>query len=217
MEENAATLVKDFFRSYRLQHFSAGQVLLSNGDAVRDVFYLTEGKVKMYDVTYRGDEVILNVFKPGAFFPMGAAFKPGEENKYVYEAETDVELHMAPLEEALAFLQQHPAVVFDLLGRLYSGLDGLLGRMSHLMSGGAKGRLLYELLIEARRFGKHEAAGRCVLSISEKELASRAGLTRETVSREMHKLKEIGLITVKPKNIVVNDLQIIERLLGEEV
>ena len=43
-------------------------------------------------------------------------------------------------------LQANPDVVYDLLTRLYRGLDGLLGRMSQLMAGSAKSRLMYELL-----------------------------------------------------------------------
>ena len=43
--------------------------------------------------------------------------------------------------------------MYDGLSRLYTGMEGLLGRIVQLMSGGARSRLLYELAVKCRRFG----------------------------------------------------------------
>jgi CRP-like cAMP-binding protein len=95
-------------------------------------------------------------------------------------------------------------------------MDGLLGRMSLLMRSSAKNRLIYELVIEARRFGENHKDGGYKLDISEISLGARAGLSRETVSREMHKLKYSGLIEIRAKSIIVKDLSLLEDKLGNE-
>ena len=216
MSEAIAQKIETFFAGHKLRRYVKGQILILNGDETDYVYHMVRGKVKEYDVTYHGDEVILNVFKPPAFFPMSLAINK-TPNPYVYEAETDIEIHQAPADEAVAFLKANPDVMFDLLSRLYKGVDGLLGRMAHLMAGSAKSRLLYELLIECRRFGDKQTDGGCLLAIKEIELAARAGLSRETVSREMRKLIADDVITVSRNGILVCNLDALEKKLGAEL
>lgn len=214
MEQDAANTIEDFFSNYRLRKYTRGQVLLLNGDDAEHVFYLVSGRVKQYDVTYRGDEIILNVFKPRSFFPMSLAINK-MPNPYTYEAETDVELRQAPSAVVVMFLKDHPEVMFDLLSRVYRGLDGLVGRMAYLMASSAKGRLIYELLIVAKRHGKPYENDGMKFAMSETDLASRAGLTRETVSREMRKLAQSNLVTLSQGVITIPNLSELEGKLNK--
>lgn len=208
--------IDDFFAQYPPRRHSKGQILIFAGDEPDYVYNLISGKVKQYDVTYRGDEVILNVFKASAFFPMSLAINK-TTNPYIYEAETDIEVRQAPADEAVDFIKSHPDVLFDLLARVYRGTDGLLGRMAHLMSSSAKSRLLYELLLECRRFGEVQKDGGYLISINEKDLGSRAGLSRETVSREAGKLKREGLLEIRHNNIFIKDIAALEKRLSKEI
>lgn len=216
MNSDVSSKIEEFFATYRLRKYSKGQILILNGDQTNYVYHLVKGKVKVYDVTYRGDEIILNIFKPPAFFPMSLAINK-VTNPFIYEADSEIQIHQVPSEEVVTFLKDNPDVLFDLLSRVFIGIDGLLGRMAYLMSSSAKSRLIYELLIEARRFGAKQANGSCLLSISEKDLGARAGLSRETISREMHKLKTENLVDVLSKNIHIKDLTALEQKLGQEV
>ncbi len=215
MTEDVATKIEEFFAKYRLRSYSKGQILILSGDQADYVYHLIKGKVKQYDVTYRGDEIILNVFKPPGFFPMSLAINK-VPNPYIYEAESDVEIRQAPANEVIAFIKANPDVLYDLLSRVYKGVDALLGRMTYLMAGSAHSRLIYELLIEARRFGTQQGDG-CVLDINEKALGARAGLSRETVSREIHKLKEEKMIETGSTGILINNVAALEQKLGPEV
>ncbi len=216
MTTTVSKKVEKFFLDYKLRHYEKGQILILNGDDTDYVFYLETGRVKMYDVTYRGDEMILSIFKPNSFFPMSLAINK-VANPYIYEAESDISLHQAPAPDVIRFLNDNPDVILDLLSRLYHGIDGMLGRMAVLMSGSAKSRLIYELIIESRRFGEITKEGTCKLAISEKEIGAMSGLSRETVSREMRKLKNDQLITVEPKMIVIHSMPRLESLLGQVI
>lgn len=88
------------FSKYRLRKYAKGQVLILNGEDTDYIYNLVSGKVKEYDVSYRGDEIILNVFKPPAFFPMSLAINK-VTNPYIYEAETDIEIRQAPADEVV--------------------------------------------------------------------------------------------------------------------
>jgi CRP-like cAMP-binding protein len=74
------------------------------------------------------------------------------------------------------------------------------------MSGEAYSRLVVELILEAKRFGSKPKNKKVRLRISESTLSEETGLTRETVSREMKKLKDKNLITLKRKKIIINNI-----------
>ncbi len=213
---SVADKVQEAFSKYPKRSYPKGQILVFADERPEHIFYLSEGMVRKYDVSYRGDEVIVNIFNTGAYFPMSWAINKSP-NKYFYKTETKSELHIVPTDVALEFLKANPDVMLDLLSRIYRGMDGLLGRVVHLMSGTAKSRLIYELIIESRRFGTNNNNDSYKLSVNEVDLAARSGLSRETISREMQKLKDIGIVSFSGKVIEVKDLTALEKMLGGEV
>lgn len=208
---DVAAKIDACFGSYPRHSFAKGQLLLLAGENPPHIFYIKRGQVRQYDLTNRGDEVIVNIFKPPAFFPMSWAVNQ-TDNRYFYKAETGVEVHAVPVEAVLRFLQDNPDVMFDLLSRLYRGIDGLLGRMIQLMSATARSRLAYELVIECRRFGEPLPGGGYRLQLTESDLAARAGLSRETVSRELQKIKQRGIVSLEAKQLIVSDLPALQKL-----
>lgn len=215
MPSSVRDKVHSYFSDYPLRHYPKGQILVFADESPECIFYIVKGRVRKYDVSYRGDEVIINVFQPPAFFPASWAINK-TPNHFFYKTETEVDLHVVPTEDARNFLLENPDVAFDLLSRVYQGLEGVYGRIVHLMSGTAKSRLLYELVIECRRFGVMRADGTCLLKTNEIDLASRSGLSRETINREMRKIKMAGLVAVTKQGIVVKDLNKLVKILGKE-
>lgn len=201
-----------FFTRYPLRRFDPRNIMIHASETPSGVFYITEGLVSQYDVTNSGNEVVVNVFKPGAFFPMSWAIHH-TPNRYFFEATTPVTTHITPAADAVQFLKDNPDVTFDLLSRVYRGTDGLLRRMTHLMGGDARSRLLFELLNAAHRFGQRQQDGSIFIGLSESNLAKRAGLARETVNRSMQQIKETGLVTVTHGGIVVTRTDELEKLL----
>lgn len=206
----------EFFCKYPKRSYPKGQILVFADENPDHIFYIIKGKVREYDVSYRGDEVIVNIFKPPAFFPMSWAINR-TQNKYFYKTEEYTELHVAPVEDTLEFITSNPDVMLDLLSRVYKGVDGLMGRMVHLMSGTAKSRLIYEIIVECRRFGNQQKNGSYLLNTSEVDFAARSGLSRETVNREIHKIKELGLVRVDQGGMIVTGLNTLEKLLRTEI
>ncbi|TAH33845.1 Crp/Fnr family transcriptional regulator [Candidatus Saccharibacteria bacterium] len=216
MSQAVADKIHTYFSQYPERKYPKGQILVFADENPDYIFYIVQGRVRKYDVSYRGDEVIINTFQPPSFLPMSWALNK-TPNHFFYKAETDVTLHLVPVEDALQFLQQNPDVALDLLSRLYKGLEGMYGRLVHLMSGTARSRLLYELIIDCRRFGQQQADGAYLLKSSETDIAARSGLSRETVSREMKKLKQEGWAEINRTGIVVKDISVLENSLGTEV
>ena len=213
---DVAQKVAAFFARYPTRTYDKRELLARAEEQPDGVMYIQDGRVSQYDITPSGGEVVVNIFKPGAFFPMSWAMNGGA-NHYFYEASIKTTVHLAPPEDVVRFLQDNPDVTFNLLSRVFRGADGLLRRMAHLMGGDAKTRLLFELLNAAGRFGRPQANGAIFIPLKEGELARHSGLARETVSRIIQNLKESGLVAVEKGGIAVPSVRELEAALGTDV
>lgn len=216
MQTDIADKIAAFFSKYPSRTFTKHQLLIRPQEPLESVFYVVEGRVNEYDITVSGNEVVVNVFKPGAFFPMSAALN-GTPNDYFFEAGTSVTAHVAPTAAAVDFLTDNPDVTLDLLKRVYQGTDGVLRRMAHLMGGDAKHRLIFEILNATYRFGEQQHDGTWRVDFNESDLGKHAGMARETVNRSMKLLKDAGMVKIDGKAVVIPDIKALESILSNTV
>ncbi|MBX6333783.1 Crp/Fnr family transcriptional regulator [Candidatus Saccharibacteria bacterium] len=216
MTDEIRDRVAAFFQQYPKRVYTKGQIIAHAGEELEGVLYLVEGRVNQYDIAVNGSEVVVNVFKPPAFFPMSWAINK-TPNQYFFKAATRAVAHLAPAEEAVAFLKREPEVTFDLLARVYRGTDGLLRRLAHIMGGDARSRLIFEILVTAHRFSQDDADGAWRIPLKEGELATQTGLTRETVNRVIRDLKAEGLVQVTGAKLVVPDIMRLQEELGTDL
>jgi CRP-like cAMP-binding protein len=212
MPTEIAKKIEAFFELYPKQQFPKGHVLVHAGENPPGVFYLVKGSVREYDIANNGEEVVVNVFNPHAFFPMSYVVNR-TPNEYFFEAAKDITVRQAPIDASLNFLTTNPDVLFDLLSRVFSGTDGVLRRLAHLMGGTAMSRLTFELIISCRRAGK-ASNGEYRIMLKETELATRTGLTRETVNRQLRILKDQGLVEIIQGGLAIKKLDELEHKLG---
>jgi CRP-like cAMP-binding protein len=212
MTPPAINIIEAFFNQYPLKRYRKGQLFMLPGDTTEHAYYLVKGKMKVYSVSYKGDEVILNSFKEPAFFPLSLVINKSKAH-FFHEADSDICVRRAPVVDAMKFLDRHPEVVLDLLSQLHKRTDSMLERMVHLMTSSANGRLVYELILACRQFGIVKDDGSYRVTISEKDLGARAGLTRETVSREAKTLKKKSLLRIHRGYMVIPDITKLESYL----
>jgi CRP-like cAMP-binding protein len=206
--------ISAFFEPYRPIRYDKGQVFLLEGEKSDYAYYLVEGRVKVYTVSYRGDEVILHVYKPYDFFPLSHVLNQ-TTNNYIYEADTETVVRRAPIDKVRKLLNAHPAVTLELLRQSYDYINDFLDKQSLLMAGSARRRLLYELVILCRYFSTEDSDDRYVLDIREKQLAARTGLSRETINREVKELKNEKVITLTHRQIIVSHINNLEQKLNQ--
>ena len=219
MNTDVQAKVAKFFAAYREHEYQAGSIIGRPGEELPGVLYLVSGRVVQYDISPSGNEVVVNIYKSGAFFPMSAAINH-TPNNYFFEVSEPTVARVAPPAEAVQFLKDNPDVLFDLLARVYRGTDGLLRRMAHLMGGDARSRIIFELINAAQRFGEPSPAtprdpNVMQLSLSESDLGKRTGLARETVNRTIQQLKTEGLVEIGARHILLPDMRKLKNVLGE--
>lgn len=199
--------VRDFFGKYPVKTFRRGKQLLLVGDKVNEVFYVQSGVIWQYDITASGEKVILNSFKKGAFLPMSNVINDVPCRYFCEVGSGSAEIRSAPAGEVLKMLKENPEVLYNLLARVYRGTDGLMERLNQIMSGTASARVWQHLVVSAERFGE-AAEDRDVkkIKMTVGQIAEYTGLARETVSRELGKLKDQGLVNIPSQGVIWVDM-----------
>ncbi len=188
--------VQQFFGAGIKRELAEGEVLLfPEMTGPIPISYLVSGRVLQYSIDDEGNRSIVNIFKPGAFFPLTVAINDASV-AYFFEADTLVEVRQVDAVHVRDFLRREPEVTYDVLARVYRGLEGLLGRMTHLLSGDAKSKILHELYILGQRFGTIVSNG-VEVEVTAGKLAEMTGLTRETVSRTLKSLQHSDIVRLR--------------------
>lgn len=213
MDKQIQAKVKQLYNRFPARSWHAGQLLVQADDDPSGVYFIEKGSVRQYTIDYRGEEIVVNTFHEGSFFPMSWALNR-TNNQFYFDTVEDSVLRCAPRKDIIAFLNQNSDVAMDLLERVYSGVDGVLMRMVHLMSSSAYVRVLYELILQTKRLHVQDDKN-VTLPMSELELGTYCGLARETVSREFKKLKDKSLLIVNARRIIVPDVTALESELAK--
>lgn len=216
MDNTTSDDLEKFFSQYPLKSYHKGQILIYSGDDPKGIFYLEKGSVRKYDINASGSEVVLNVFTSNVFFPASWVAN-GAPIRYFYEAVTPIEVRRAPVDAFVTHLKENPDVTFGLLKHTYEGIECAQRRVVMLMSASTSRRLMLELIIEGRRSGEMHEDGSCVIGVGIADLAQRAGLSRETISRELTRFihEEKILSRTTGRSLVIHDFHALEAMLGE--
>jgi CRP-like cAMP-binding protein len=105
------------------------------------------------------------------------------------------------------FVANHADVARELLGVLASRLRGADRRQLEFGANDAIGRVCQRLIELAGRYGQDGPGGRTVLSmpLSQQELASWAGLSREAVVKGLRALRSLGWVESDGGKVVIVD------------
>lgn len=195
--------IEKFFAQYKNIAYKKESTIIQPEDSILVINYLKKGLVKQYIETKDGGEIIINIFRPGSFFPVIIPIAQVENDCY-FETIGQVEIFRAPTEDVLKFLKSDPEVLFDLTKRFAQGLNGLTKRIEELTSGGAPEKITSLLTYLASRYGEKIDHGTIItLPVTHQDIASWTGLTRETVSRHIEKLAKTGKLSYRKHFVTV--------------
>ncbi len=198
-------------RLSRRRAVPAGQLILGEGEARTIFANIVSGVVKLTKTLDDGRQHIIGLLFASDF--LGRAFR--SDNPYFAEAATDVELCVFPTAGFERLLNEHPGLEHRLFQYTLTELDACQEWMLLLARKKAEERVASFLLMIAKRVPNLGCAQperpnevRFVLPLSRAEISDCLGLTIETVSRQITRLKTKGVIElVNYREIVIPDVR----------
>jgi CRP-like cAMP-binding protein len=188
---------ENFFQKYPLQTYTPGQRVIDAGSKLNFLFYIKDGCVKMSTTSLSGESLSLHVFYPGSCFSL-LGLTSSFENRYDFEAITEVQIYRAPQDQVMKFIQENSDISYELMVRMLFGLRGLLDRVEQSVFVSAYHRVASLLLYFVTHFAVAQSDEKSLsIKITHQDIAEWLGLSRENVSIQMKKLEREGFLSKK--------------------
>jgi CRP/FNR family transcriptional regulator len=180
----------------------AGTMLFASGEPAERFFLILAGKVKLYQLSPRGDQQILHLYGPGMTFAEAAVLS-GTAYPAFAEVVEEAELLAVGRTEIRRAVEANPDLALGMLAGMSAKLREFNRLIEDLSLKSVPGRLAGLLL----RLADQAGADRFDLPQTKRELAGQIGTVPETLSRTLAKLKSAGLIAVRGRNMEIRDRQ----------
>ena len=181
-----------------LKVYKKGEVIFNPGDAGDCFFVLRRGKVKIFK-TSRGKEQIIKIFNKPALFGEAASFT-GKNFPAWAEAIEDSEVIVIPRQDFLQLMKEDPEIGMNLLSVMAQRLIHLTNVIESLSLKDALSKVASYIL---RRY---EEEGNPEIPFSTSMASMELGLSKETVSRMLGKLKDLGAIEKSGNRVKISNI-----------
>lgn len=190
--------VEDLMAVAVVRTFPRHAIIINEGDDSDSVYFVISGSVKVFLADGEGNEVIMATLKAGEYFGE-MALEEGFRSASVMAIDA-VTAAVVRMPDFRTFLRTHPDFVFSLLGKLIRRARLVTRNLKSLALLDVYGRLTQLLNDLAENInGK-----RIIMEpLTQQEMASRIGCSREMVSKILKDLTAGGYVELSRKSIEI--------------
>lgn len=188
------------------RRFAVGSTLFVIGEEAGRVLVVTKGRVKIAASLQDGREVVLAFRGPGEILGELGVITETPRSASVVAVDA-VEALAVSAKDFRRLLERSPSVTLWILKRMVSRLLEADWVRVEFGTSDTTARVAGRLLELADQYGKPTDEGILIdLPISQEELASWVGASREAVNKAMQQLRDPGWIKTARRSIVVTDI-----------
>ncbi len=199
-------LVAAFVGDARVTPFEARTLLFSQGDPADSFFVVLVGQVRLFVLTAEGRDSVIEFVEPGQSFAEAAMFGSGRLPVNA-EVAAGTRLVRIPAQRILAGINGDTTLARKMLDSLARRQRRLIGRIGDLKLRSPGQRLAAALLaLSTVDFG----ATTVHLGVTKAGLASHIGITPESLSRAMSRLRNRG-VTCRGHEVTIADVSALRR------
>jgi CRP/FNR family transcriptional regulator, cyclic AMP receptor protein len=191
--------------------YGANVTLFHQGDEAGAVMVLLRGRVKVVGMGGYGREAIMALRGPGELLGELAAIDGGPRSATVTTLEP-VDVLLVAHSTFSSFLERRPRVALVILRLIVKRFRHAGEQQAQFATHDVQARVAQRLLELAERFGSPEDRGiEIALPLTQEELASWAGASREAVSKALHQLRALRIVETGRRRVTVLDLEALRR------
>jgi CRP-like cAMP-binding protein len=197
-----------------VRSFPQGTALFHEKQGSDRVMLVLEGRVKIATSSEDGKERVLAFRGQGEALGELSAIDGRPPSASVIAVDP-VQALVLPAADFRAFLEHNPRVMFFLMQRLIGRLREADRKRVEFGTTDTIGRVAARLLELSERYGKRTPEGvRIDLPITQEELASWVGSSREGVNKALNTLKALHWIDMERRSITVLEMESLRRRAG---
>jgi len=188
-----------------------GHIFFMDGDPAVGLYVLFEGKVRIYKSNPEGKEYTIHIINPNRFFAEAAIFE-GDHYPANCIALEDSIVGYFPKDDFIDLISRHPRISLKIIASLSRFLREYNIMVEELALKEVSARLARYILVKA----KGHTLKTIIIDISKTELAKKLGTISETLSRNLKKFKDSGIISVNNQEITIHDFDYLEKIAAGE-
>ncbi|MDJ0739502.1 MAG: Crp/Fnr family transcriptional regulator [Gammaproteobacteria bacterium] len=182
--------------------FERGARVLGRGEQLGGLYVLLDGRLKLYMLSCNGDERVLRVMSSGDSFGEAIMFNELPSPVFV-DTLSAARLAFFPRDVITDALMKNPEFTTSMLRSMSVLMRNLIQDLETCCLQNALQRTANYLLREARNSPPPHVA--LTLPAPKAVIASTLNLSAETFSRELHRLKDHGVIEINRRVIYLRD------------
>ena len=185
-------------RAYR-----KGQLILCQGDMGDSLFVVVSGRVRIFTLSPEGHELSVWICDAGDFFGE-MALLTGEPRSACAKAMEQTEVLVLRRPDFYSYLLANPPAAIHTIEALSRRLRHTTAGAESLMSLSVTQRVARKLLELASRYGTAQGEGILIeLDLSQEDVATLVGTTRESANRALASMREQGIVHIERNRIHV--------------
>lgn len=191
----------------RVRSFSRNVILNAAGEPFEGVGVVLSGQVAIVKETNAGERMILSILKPGDLFGEMAAFSGKELWPATVIAQSACSVMYLPPDkiagQCALSCQGHRRLIMNMLGILSGKALKLSQKLEYLSIRNLRARIAAFLLEQAGENGQNTF----LLSMNRNEMADFLNVSRPSLSREMGRMREEGMLDFHRSSVQIKDIE----------
>ena len=188
---------------------TAGNALFRQGDEAQRFYVVDSGVIKLTRLSGDGEEKVIEMIRPGESFAEAVMFMDAKRYPVTAQAVDDSVVLGLTNRRFFGLLRDDNRLALRMLGQLSMRVHGLVQEIEKLSLHNATYRLINYLIGECER----NDSTRLTLAAPKQVIASRLGITPETFSRLIQRLRNEGVLELRGAELTINDLGALHRYL----
>lgn len=196
------------------KRYKRGAVVFQEEDPADGLYQIISGFVKVYRESEGGREKTLAILSAGDFLGEMAAFGPPMRSASAKTLEPTEVLFIQQqrFEECLRAI---PAFGLLITQTVTERLREANKQIAHLVNLSSHDKVICQITSLIERYGCQSAKGLMLKPrLTHGDLASLAGVSRETVTKTLKRMKEEGRVYIEDRRLIVPDLNRLKELLS---
>ena len=187
--------------------YKKNMMVFMEGERAEAVFFVKKGKIKISKSASDGKEHIIHIMTDGDVFAEACLFGMSHYPAYA-EAIEDSEVYMIKNSDLEKLLEAYPKMAIQIIKVLSKRLNLVSTQIENLALRDAYGKTA-ALIIQLLRNSGIAAKNGVVLrtDLSRQDMGNMVGLTRETLTRALTRLKNDGIIDIDRDEIRLLDVE----------
>jgi CRP/FNR family transcriptional regulator, cyclic AMP receptor protein len=183
--------------------FGRHEKIFRRGESETNLMIMVSGRVKLSATSTDGQELLANIVERGHVFGEIAVID-GKPRSYDATALEASELLIVKRKDLIPFLEERPDICLRFMETLCERLRRSEALIQDAVFLNAGPRLARQLLRLVETYGRKDGDAICIdLAVSQSDLASLVGMTRESINKQLCNWRRAGVIWFKGKNYKV--------------